>query len=87
MDNKKKYSINKPLMLAFSVLLAHHYDKYKKKVSSGVKLKKEFGDLLLSDLNLTKMITTSTTHKASIKYTIETLKKELSDKYLLKNNG
>ena len=82
-NGKKKNSINKPLMLAFSVLLAHHYDKYKKKVSSGVKLKKEFGDLLLSDLNLTKMITTSTTHKASIKYTFEALKNNLLDKYLL----
>lgn len=83
-SNKKKFSINKPLILAFSVLLAHHYDKYKEKVFGGVKLTKELGDLLLSDSKLSKVITTSTTHKASIKYTIETLKENLLDKYLQK---
>lgn len=82
-NSKKKYSINKPLMLAFSVLLAHHYDKYKEKVSSGVTLKKELCDLLLNDLKLSKMITTSTTHKASIRYTFDTLKKDLLDRHLL----
>ncbi|MCQ2195089.1 MAG: DUF262 domain-containing protein [Paludibacteraceae bacterium] len=81
-NSKKKFSINKPIMLAFTVLLGHHYGKYKEKVFSGVKLTKELGDLLLSDSKLSKMITTSTTHKASIKYTIETLKKNLLDKYL-----
>ena len=85
-DNKKN-AVNKPLMLAISVLLAKHYDDYKDAVTNGVKLSNEFALLLGRNQVFVKMITTSTTHKASIKYTIETLKKELFDKYLLKNNG
>ncbi len=80
---KKKYSINRPLMLAVSVLLARHYDDYKDKVSEGATLTTELGRLLAKNIKLTKMITTSTTHKASINYTFDTLKKELFDKYLL----
>lgn len=70
-------------MLAVSVLLARHYDDYKDKVSEGATLTTELGRLLAKNIKLTKMITTSTTHKASINYTFDTLKKELFDKYLL----
>lgn len=86
-NSNKKNAINKPLMLAISVLLAKHYDDYKDAVTNGVKLSNEFALLLGRNQVFVKMITTSTTHKASIKYTIETLKKELFDKYLIKNNG
>lgn len=82
-NGKKKYSINKPLMLAFSILLAHNYEEYKEKVSEGINLTKQLSELLLKDQKLSKVITTSTTHKASILYTFETLKKDLLDKYLL----
>ncbi len=82
-DNKKKNAVNKTLMLAISVLLAKYYDKYKEKVIEGVKLSNELAQLLLTDHQLSKVITTSTTHKASIKYTLETLKNDLFDKYLL----
>ena len=80
----KKNSINKSLMLALSVLLAHHYDDYKEKVSEGVNLTNELGELLENDTELLKKITTSTTHKANLLYTFERLKKDLLDKYLIK---
>ncbi len=81
----KKYSINKPLMLAISVLLAHHYEEYKERVSVGINLTNELAQLLVNDSTLLKMITTSTTHKASINYTFYTLKRDLFDKYLRNN--
>ena len=81
--NSPKTPINKPLMLAISVLLAKYYDVYKDKVSEKINLEKELAQLLEDDSNLLKVITTSTTHKASILYTISTLKEKLFDKYLL----
>ena len=83
LSSTKKYALNKSLMLAITVLLARHYDKYKEKVSQGMTLITELANLLVTDQKLTKMITTSTTHKASIQYTMETLKIDLFDKYLL----
>ena len=82
-SSKKKNAVNKSLMLIITVLLAKHYDKYKDKVSEGVMLINELADLLMTDQTLSKMITTSTTHKASIKYVMETIKRDLLDKYLL----
>lgn len=82
-SNHKKYAVNKSLMLATTVLLARHYDNYIYEVLKGVTLTSALADLLVSDQKLTKMITTSTTHKASILYTLETLKSKLFDKYLL----
>lgn len=84
LSGRKKFTINRPLMLAVSVLLARHSDDYMDKVSEGVDLTDELGHLLAADTRLTKVITTSTMHRASIKYTFETLKKDLFDKYLLK---
>lgn len=81
--NNQKTPINKPLMLAISVLLAKYYDIYKDKVSEKINLEKELAQLLEDDSNLLKVITTSTTHKTSIKYAISTLKEKLFDKYLL----
>lgn len=82
-NNNKKNAVNKTLMLAISVLLAKYYDNYKDKVNEGVKLSSELAHLLLTNQQFSKVITTSTTHKASIKYTLETLKNDLFDKYLL----
>lgn len=86
-NSNKKNAVNKPLMLAISVLLAKHYDDYKDAVTKGIKLSNELALLIESNRDFAKVITTSTTHKASIIYTMETLKKELFDKYLLENNG
>lgn len=86
-NSNKKNAVNKPLMLAISVLLAKHYDDYKDAVTKGIKLSDELALLIESNRDFAKVITTSTTHKASIIYAMETLKKELFDKYLLKNNG
>jgi hypothetical protein len=83
LKNNQKNPINKPLMLAISVLLAKYYDVYKDKVFEKINLEKELAQLLEDDSNLLKVITTSTTHKASILYTISTLKEKLFDKYLL----
>jgi len=80
----KKTSVNKPLMLAISVLLAHHYDTYKPEVANRIKLINELGALLSQDQEFSKKITAATTSKANIKYTFEILKTELFDKYLLK---
>lgn len=79
LKGNKKFAINKSLMLAMSVLLAHYYDVYKTRKN----LTDEFADLLRTDANLSKVITNSTTHKTSISYALETLKKDLFDKYLL----
>lgn len=81
--NNQKNPINKPLMLAISVLLAKYYDVYKDKVSEKKNLENELAQLLDDDSNFLKVITTSTTHKTSILYTISTLKEKLFDKYLL----
>jgi hypothetical protein len=86
-NSNKKNAVNKPLMLAISVLLAKHYDDYKDAVTKGIKLSDELALLIESNRDFAKVITTSTTHKASIIYAMETLKKELFDKYLLENNG
>lgn len=82
-NRKKTNAINKPLMLAISVLLAKYYDNYKDKVATGIKLSDKLAQLLCDNQQFSKMITTSTTHKASIKYTLEVIKKDLFDKYLL----
>ena len=87
LNSNKKNAVNKPLMLAISVLLAKHYDDYKDAVTKGIKLSDELALLIESNRDFAKVITTSTTHKASIIYAMETLKKELFDKYLLENNG
>lgn len=80
LKGNKKFAINKSLMLAMSVLLAHYYDVYK---TGRKNLTDEFADLLRTDVDLSKVITNSTTHKKSVSYALETLKKDLFDKYLL----
>lgn len=83
LKNNQKNPVNKPLMLAISVLLAKYYDVYEDKVFAKINLENELAQLLDDDSNLLKVITTGTTHKASIFYTISTLKEKLFDKYLL----
>lgn len=78
----KKNAVNKSLMMAISVLFARHYDDYRDKVAKGVNLTNALAQLLVEDSNLNKVITTSTTHKASIEYTITTLRDKLFAKFL-----
>lgn len=81
-DRTKRYAVNKSLMMAFTVLFARHYDEYKQKVSEGINLTDELFRLMATDSRLNKVITTSTTHKASISYTITCLRDQLLDKFL-----
>lgn len=78
----KKNAVNKSLMMAISVLFARHYEEYRDKVAEGVNLTQPLARLLVEDSNLSKVITTSTTHKASIEYTITTLRDKLFAKFL-----
>lgn len=78
----KKSSVNKSLMLAISVLLAHHSSEYENGIKQGVNLVEELNQLLRKDSQLNAAITSSTARKANIAYTIQSIKNELFDKYL-----
>ena len=78
----KKSSVNKSLMLAISVLLAHHSSEYENGIKQGVNLVEELNQLLRKDSQLNAAITSSTARKANIAYTIQNIKNELFDKYL-----
>lgn len=78
----KKSSVNKSLMLAISVLLAHHGTEYQNGIRQGVNLAEPLNLLLSEDSQLNAAITSSTAQKANIAYTIQCIKNELFDKYL-----
>lgn len=78
----KKSSVNKSLMLAISVLLAHHGLEYQKGIKQNINLVEPLNQLLRKDNKLNAAITSSTTQKANIAYTIQSIKNRLFDIYL-----
>ena len=76
----KKRPINKLLMLAISVLLAKHSDRYTKKVDLAPAM-----ETLLQDERMDKCISLHTSNKANIEYVFSRIKENLFDRYLLNN--
>lgn len=76
--DKKKRPINKLLMLAISVLLAKHSDRYTKRMN----LVPAMEDLL-QDEKMDKCISLHTSNKANMEYVFKCIKENLFDRYLL----